>query len=519
MKKVFGLIISAALIFGAVPAVYAAEEPAQAEAAQEETFSITAAGCIAFKGDEALEENKAPAGTELTFKLEKDLAENEGLSWAVQFSDGSEFEDFKESEDGKSITLAMPEKDIIVTAQIGEIIESDEADTSGMNFSDVKESDWFYGAVKEMFEGNYMGGTSDSKYEPQAEGKRSEIVTVLYRLDGSQKAEGELKFSDITKNTELADAAVWASQCGIAAGYPDGTFKPDQSVSRQELAIFIYKYAQYKGLDTSVKGDLNIFKDKGDIADWSKEAVTWAVGSGLISGMGDGTMAPKGTTTRAQLASLFNRLRKLDPVVGDPSVDEQLFANMPLGKYESKEMAREVTVFADGTYEMIGGHGVENPEPFKGTWEAKTIDLGNEMMADGVYFYENGEELMYWIYDDHETFIVGPWEGKDALYEHMVRTEKPEMAVEGTWLAPAWDGTGINKFVFENGKWQAVGAGEKAAASGTYAAVSGEVNTYKLVDTEGKAYDEVVTFFNDFGTCLYFRSTGDYFVIESAVKG
>ncbi|MBR0104016.1 MAG: S-layer homology domain-containing protein, partial [Firmicutes bacterium] len=245
MKKVFGLIISAALIFGAVPAGYAAEEPAQAEAVQEETFSITAAGCIAFKGDEALEENKAPAGTELTFRLEKDLAENEGLSWAVQFSDGSEFEDFKESEDGKSITLAMPEKDIIVTAQIGEIIESDEADTSGMNFSDVKESDWFYGAVKEMFEGNYMGGTSDSKYEPKSEGKRSEIVTVLYRLDGSQKAEGQLKFSDITKNTELADAAVWASQSGIAAGYPDGTFKPDQSVSRQELAIFIYKYAQY----------------------------------------------------------------------------------------------------------------------------------------------------------------------------------------------------------------------------------------------------------------------------------
>ena len=113
---------------------------------------------------------------------------------------------------------------------------------------------------------------------------------------------------------------------------------------------------------------------------------------------------------------------------GDAPVD--MYENMPLGTYESDVRAWSVTVRADGTYEMLGGHGIEEAEPFTGTWEQTTVDMGDEMYADGLRFYTNGEEEMVWIWDG-ERFIVGPWEGEDALYEHMIRTAGPEFSIEG----------------------------------------------------------------------------------------
>ena len=264
MKKLFSLIISAVLVLGAASAVFAAEEPNPALLEPEMSLVITQ-DCIGYQDGKALEEVYVLSGSEVTFRVGDNVPESSDVQWLAQFPTGTAFTDYQRIEGGRAITMKVP-SDLLVAAFAEGIPPyegtpaeepapvEEEVPAGDLPFTDVKNSDWFHDAVKEMYEKGYMGGVSDNKYEPQSEGKRSEIVTVLYRIDGSPKMSGDLKFSDITKGTELADAAIWASECGIASGYPDGTFKPDQSVSRQELAIFIYKYAQYKGLDTSVKG-------------------------------------------------------------------------------------------------------------------------------------------------------------------------------------------------------------------------------------------------------------------------
>lgn len=187
-----------------------------------------------------------------------------------------------------------------------------------------------------------------------------------------------------------------------------------------------------------------------------------------------------------------------------------LYDDMPLGTYESDLRAWEITILADGTFEMLGGHGVEDPEPFTGTWEQTTIDMGDEMYADGLRFFMDGEENMVWIWDG-EKFLVGPWEGEDALYEHMIRTAGPELSITGQWYAFEGAGMEIESFEFENGRWQALDGDGDVVASGTYEFGSKGQNTYVLKDKDGNYYDEAVVLKDMFGLALRFASGAAYF--------
>jgi hypothetical protein len=129
------------------------------------------------------------------------------------------------------------------------------------------------------------------------------LVTALYRLEGSPSAGFTDKFSDVTRGTPLSAAVSWAQGAGVVNGYDDGTFRPLGEITRQEIAAMLYRYCQ---LTTTEKpGDLSVFTDAGDVSDWARGAVEWAVGAEIIKGMGDGTVAPRGTATRAQVAQML----------------------------------------------------------------------------------------------------------------------------------------------------------------------------------------------------------------------
>ena len=137
------------------------------------------------------------------------------------------------------------------------------------------------------------------------------FVTVLYRIDGSPEA-GTSSFADVPADAYYHDAVAWASANGIVNGYSDTEFGPDDDILREQMAAMLYRYAAYKGIDTSVGEDTNIlsYTDAGDISEYAIPAIQWACGAGLMSGNGDGTLTPLGNAIRAEAAAVFGRFNK-----------------------------------------------------------------------------------------------------------------------------------------------------------------------------------------------------------------
>lgn len=172
-------------------------------------------------------------------------------------------------------------------------------------FVDVAEGDWFYDAVKYVFERDIMVGTSGTTFEPQSSVTRGQVVQMLYNLEGQPAVSGDDGFTDVQTKDWWYNAVVWASQNGVVSGYGDGTFLPKQNISRQEFAQMLFNYAKFKGYDLTAAGDLSKFPDGGDVAGWAETAVKWANGNKFINGHDNGTLEPKGTTTRGQAASIL----------------------------------------------------------------------------------------------------------------------------------------------------------------------------------------------------------------------
>ena len=133
------------------------------------------------------------------------------------------------------------------------------------------------------------------------------LVTVLYRLEG-QPAGAEAAFSDVAVEAWYASAAAWAAEAGIANGVSGGAFAPERSITRQELAAMLYRYAGYAGLDTSARQPLTAFADGAERAGWAEEALSWALATGLLTGKDGGRLDPAGNASRAEVAAVLERL-------------------------------------------------------------------------------------------------------------------------------------------------------------------------------------------------------------------
>ena len=194
----------------------------------------------------------------------------------------------------------------------------DENPGTGVNpFTDISEKDWFYGDVMFVYENGLMLGTSKTLFSPHGTAMRGMMATILWRMEGSPVPKGKNSFTDVEAGKWYADAITWTAENGIFAGYGKDKFGPDDPITREQLAAIFYRYADYKGYDLTVKGDLDKFKDADKITDYAKTAMQWAVGSGLVKGKSGNLLDPQGTATRAEIAAMLHHfIEKYELVQG-----------------------------------------------------------------------------------------------------------------------------------------------------------------------------------------------------------
>ena len=175
-----------------------------------------------------------------------------------------------------------------------------------MPFTDVYEGQWYYEYIDEAYRLGLMTGATDTLFKPSANMNRGMAAIVFYRMEGSPKVSYSALFPDVANNQYYTNAVIWAKQKGVINGYDNGTFKPLNNVTREEMATMIYRFAQYKGVNVKSSKDISYFKDYKKITSYAKAPLQWAVDKGIMSGKDNGTrLDPQGLATRAECAKML----------------------------------------------------------------------------------------------------------------------------------------------------------------------------------------------------------------------
>ena len=191
------------------------------------------------------------------------------------------------------------------------------APVSELPFTDVAVSDAYYEAVKYCYDNNIFKGTTDTTFAPASTLTRGQMVTVLWRMNGSPEPKAANPFGDVAATSPFVKAIAWAAENGLTKGTTDTTFAPGQAISRQQFLTILYRYAQFMGYDVSVGEDTNIlsYPDAGSIGEYAMPAMQWACGAGVADGI-DGKLAPTAPAPRYQVAEfLANFSQKVIPAV------------------------------------------------------------------------------------------------------------------------------------------------------------------------------------------------------------
>ena len=175
-------------------------------------------------------------------------------------------------------------------------------------FTDVKESDWFYDAVVYAYINELFNGTSATTFSPNSTMTRAMLVTVLWRLEGTPAAGSASTFADVEPESWYTDAVAWASSVGIVNGTSATTFDPNGSVTREQIAAILYRYAKTKGSNVNGASSLNVFADGSQVSEWAVRSMEWTYAKGLITGKDAGRLDPRGQASRAEVATILMRL-------------------------------------------------------------------------------------------------------------------------------------------------------------------------------------------------------------------
>ena len=205
---------------------------------------------------------------------------------------------------GNSYTVKMGSKNATLYV---EFMDEDDYRLTKLPFRDVSKGDWFYDDVVYVYRNGYMEGVSSTKFAPNQYTTRGQIVTILWRLTGEPRAAKENKFYDVSSKMYYDKAISWAAEAGIVDGFDAHTFKPDENVTREQLAAILYRYADYMNLSTKGASNLTKFDDYNKIGTWARDAMAWANYHGLINGVSYSRIDPKGNATRAQVAAILHR--------------------------------------------------------------------------------------------------------------------------------------------------------------------------------------------------------------------
>lgn len=218
-----------------------------------------------------------------------------------------------DDDDGNYDTLVMAGNGPVIIKSIFSEITSIPVggDTRYMPFADVQPGAWYYEDVYYCYDNGIMNGVETYRFGPEEPITRGMIVAILWRNEGSPYASGK-SFKDVAEGMYYSEAVKWAISKGIITGYGDGTFRPDEEVSLEELGAIMFRYAAHKNLDTTARGGLSVYADSDEIGQWAKSAMSWAEAYGMIDGIVGGRLKPAGAATRAQAAAMLARLPKAE---------------------------------------------------------------------------------------------------------------------------------------------------------------------------------------------------------------
>ena len=178
---------------------------------------------------------------------------------------------------------------------------------SGLPFADVPSGSWYYDDVAYVYDTGLMTGLTATAFGPNLSTTRGMIVTILWRMENEPAAKRGCPFADVRRGSYYEQAIAWASENGIVTGFDASTFAPDRTITREQLAAILFRFAAYRGMDAvTLRENLSSFQDQAAISAYAVSALNWAVGEGLMQGTGD-KLEPTGSATRAQVAAMLRR--------------------------------------------------------------------------------------------------------------------------------------------------------------------------------------------------------------------
>ena len=235
----------------------------------------------------------------------KDLADTDltGLSAAEQAAFAELLAQFEEdlanATSGRQIADLMEQ----LVADIDDLLNG----CAAKNFTDVSVDAWYHDPIDFVVGEGLMVGISDTAFNPSGKMNRAQMVTVLYRMAGEPEVKANTTFTDVPADSFYADAVAWAVETGITNGVSATAFGPFGQVTREQMVTFIYRFAEYSGMDTLTDADLSAYTDAASVSSWAVSAFAWATENGLVQGMTETTLVPGAVTNRAQVATVIMR--------------------------------------------------------------------------------------------------------------------------------------------------------------------------------------------------------------------
>lgn len=180
-------------------------------------------------------------------------------------------------------------------------------------YSDLDPGAWYHDGIHYALEKGIMNGYDGGLFSPRSAASRAMLVTILWRMEDRPTAEAPMTFADVDAEAWYAEAVRWAASQAIVSGYDETIFAPSDPVTREQFAVILYRYARMKGEYTGdASSPLPGFADAGEISGWAYEAVCWMTAKGILQGTGDDLLSPKGTATRAQIATMLMRWNSME---------------------------------------------------------------------------------------------------------------------------------------------------------------------------------------------------------------
>lgn len=280
---------------------------APSHGSSQRTYEVVVPSAVA-NGVVTVRPSRAEKGDTVTILLTPDEGcELEELLVTDKNGDGILLKD----KGGGKYTFTMPASKVTVAVSFSKRLDPVTGCPQGgtcpaVAFDDISAGAWYHDGVHYCVAEALMNGVSGRRFAPDASLSRAMLVTVLYRMEGSPSV-GRPTFADVPAGLWYSDAVAWAAECGVVNGVGDNRFAPERDISRQDMAVTLYRYASYKGYDMTNLADLSTYHDSGRIAPYARAAVEWCVAGGIISGKPGDLLDPSGSATRAEVASVLLR--------------------------------------------------------------------------------------------------------------------------------------------------------------------------------------------------------------------